>query len=101
MQNLKAGNNMAIARDAAFFLVYQMLMGSFENENKDRVKVFNSVKYVVSHRRVFKHTARMIVRAAYEERFVGSMEEIAELNNIEDEGVTTEESAIEYSDESD
>ena len=43
----------------------------------------------------------MIVRAAYEERFVGSTEEIAELNNIEDEGVTTEESAIEYSDESD
>ena len=99
-----------VARDAAFLLVYQMLKGSFEDQHKGSMKVFNAVKYVVSHRAVFKDTARTIVRAAYEERFHTSRKQGGELNKwpilepgkdglMEDEDVTTEESSSDYLDE--
>lgn len=103
--------NKAIARNASFLFVYQMLKGDFADEHRDSAKVFNAVKYVVSHRAVFKYAARMIVRAAYEERFQSSGKQIAELDNwpilepgkdgrMPDEDVTTEEeSSSDYSDD--
>jgi hypothetical protein len=94
--------NKAAARDAAFIFVYKMLKGNFEDEQKDSMKVFNAVRYVLSHPATFKYTTRMIVRTAYEERFHISGKQIAELNKwpvlepgkdgcMEDEDVTTEE----------
>lgn len=96
--------NKAAARDAAFLFVYQMLRGDFADEQTDSTKVFNAVKYVVSHRTVFKYAARTIVRAAYEERFQSTGRQVAELDNwpilepgkdgrMLDEDVTTEESS--------
>jgi hypothetical protein len=92
------------ARDAAFLFVYQMLKGTFEDQYKDSMKVFNAVKYIVSHCAVFKYTTRVIIRAAYEERFHISEKQAAELNKwpilepgkdgrMEDEDLTTEESS--------
>lgn len=87
-----------------------MLEGNFEDEQQESKKVFNAVKYILSHRATFKYTTRMIVRAAYEERFHISGKQIAELNKwpvleagedgcVEDEDVTTEESSSDYLDE--
>ena len=36
--------NKTTARDAAFCLVYQILLGEFENEHRDSVQVFSAVK---------------------------------------------------------
>ncbi len=62
--------NKAKARDAAFMLMYLILLGDFENEVKDSTKIFNAVLYIVSHSAVFKWSTRKVLRAAYEERFV-------------------------------
>lgn len=99
--------NKVLARDTAFLFVYQILKGNFEDEYKDSMKVYNAVKYIVSHRAVFKYNVRMIVRAAYEERFHASAKQIAELNRwqilepgkdgrMEDEDVTTETSSDDW-----
>jgi hypothetical protein len=37
-----------------------------ENEHRDSVKMFNAVKYIVTHRATFKFAARRVVRATYE-----------------------------------
>jgi hypothetical protein len=93
--------NKSKARDAAFKLVYLMLLGEFADENKDCAKAFNAVLFVVSHSATFKKRARTVTRAAYEERFVVSAKQISKLDewakkgsaNQEDtdEDVTTEE----------
>ncbi|CAG8958415.1 hypothetical protein HYFRA_00011092 [Hymenoscyphus fraxineus] len=57
------------ARDAAFRLLYLILLGEFTDENKDAAQVYNAVLFVVSHSGTFKWRTRTIVRAAYEERF--------------------------------
>ena len=104
--------NKTIARDAAFCLVYQILLGEFENEHRDSVQVFNAVNFVVSHPATFKFAARKMIRAAFEERFVASAKQIAELEkwqirkpnedgSEEEEDVTTEESYSDYYDEDD
>jgi hypothetical protein len=71
------------ARDAAFLFVYQMLKGTFEDQYKDSMKVFNAVKYIVSHCAVFKYTTRVIIRAAYEERYHISEKQVAELISVQ------------------
>jgi hypothetical protein len=91
--------NKAKARDAAFKVLYLMLLGDFENENKDSVKAFNAVLFVVSHPGTFKWRTRTVVRAAYEERFVVSAKQMVRLDqwlggDTEDDveyDVTTEE----------
>ncbi|KAH8592139.1 hypothetical protein B0O99DRAFT_689920 [Bisporella sp. PMI_857] len=90
------------ARDAAFRLLYLILLGEFENETKDSAKVFNAVLFIVSHSKTFKWRTRTVVRAAYEERFVVTEKQRLRLDQwektdptklaAEDEGdVTTEE----------
>ena len=61
--------NKTTARDAAFKLLYIMLMAEFENADKDERKIYNAVQFVVSHAGTFKLATRGIIRAAYEERF--------------------------------
>lgn len=95
--------NKSKARDAAFRLVYQNLLGEFENEDKDSLKAYNAVMYVVSHPGTFRWRTRTVVRAAYEDRFVVSTKQSARLDqwfkstkNFDSEGdegldITTEE----------
>ena len=71
------------ARDSAFKLLYLMLLGEFQDEKKDSTKVFNAVLFVVSHAATFKWRTRIMVRAAYEERFVISTKQRAMLDKWE------------------
>lgn len=95
------------ARDAAFKLLYLILLGEFKDEMRDSVKIFNAVLFLVSHSGTFKRKTRKVVRAAYEERFVISTKQRANLDRweesdtigpeLEDEReVTTEEDALGY-----
>jgi hypothetical protein len=86
------------ARDAAFKLLYLILLGEFRDENKDSMKVYNAVLFIVSHSATFKWKSRTVVRAAYQERFVVTLKQITRLDewlkgDTEDdvhEDVTTE-----------
>ncbi|KAF2790656.1 hypothetical protein K505DRAFT_351833 [Melanomma pulvis-pyrius CBS 109.77] len=69
------------ARDAAYKLLYLLFLGDFENETKDAAKMFNAVLFVVSHSATFKWRARVVIRAAYEERFVVSDKQSARLDH--------------------
>ena len=60
-----------------------MLLGEFQDEKKDSTKVFNAVLFVVSHAATFKWRTRIMVRAAYEERFVISTKQRAMLDKWE------------------
>jgi hypothetical protein len=75
--------NKSKARNAAFKLLYLILLGDFEDETRDSVKVFNVVLFLVSHSGTFKWRTRKVVRAAYEERFVVSTKQIARLDEWE------------------
>jgi hypothetical protein len=99
--------NKSKARDAAYKLLKLLLVGTFENENKDAVKIFNAVLFVLSHPGTFKRRNRIVTRAAYEERFVVSVKQLSKLDqwpvrSSKDEGedtdddVTTEEESSEY-----
>ncbi len=101
--------NKSKARDAAFKLLYLILLRDFKDEKKDSAKVFNAVLYLVSHAATFKWRTRSVVRAAYEERFVISIKQTAALDKwekkdtaklaVEDAGdVTTEEEEPDYYD---
>ena len=97
----------AKARDAAFKLLYLILLGEFKDEARDSAKIFNAVLFLVSHSATFKWRTRTVIRAAYEERFVISTKQSARLDQwkktdatklaAEDAGdVTTEEEVSDY-----
>ena len=98
------------ARDAAFRLLYLILLGEFEDEKKDGDKAYNAVLFVVSHPGTFKWRTRTIVLAAYEERFVVSAKQMARLDqwvkgdtadDSEDDVTTEVESSDDYYGEDD
>ncbi|KAI4680848.1 hypothetical protein J4E81_010032 [Alternaria sp. BMP 2799] len=93
------------ARDAAFRLLYLILLGEFEDDKMDGDKAYNAVLFVLSHPATFKSRTRAVVRAAYEERFVVSQKQIKRLDqwlkgDTADEGeeatTTDEESPEDY-----
>jgi hypothetical protein len=97
----------AKARDAAFKLLYLISVGEFRNENKDSTKVFNAVLFIVSHYATFKWKTRTVIRAAYEDRFVLTLKQIARLDewlkgdtedDVDEDVTTTDESSDESSD---
>lgn len=99
--------NKTKARDAAFRLLYLLLLGDFHDEKKDTAKVFNAVLFVVSHSATFKWRARTVVRMGYEERFVVTDKQRAVLEEWnkpnrqekdEKEDVTTEEEEDDWDD---
>lgn len=99
--------NKSRARDAAFKLLYLILLGDFKDECRDSAKVYNAVLFIVSHSGTFKWRTRTVTRAVYEERFVVSPKQIARLNqwlkgdtedDIEADITTEEESSDEYYD---
>lgn len=98
--------NRELARDSAYLLVYKMLAGEFGNEVKDAVKVYNLVLYVVSHPSVFRANTRIMVRAAFGERFSASSKQISNLDKWpvlgksgweETQDLTTEEEISDFS----
>ncbi|KAI4641844.1 uncharacterized protein J4E79_011615 [Alternaria viburni] len=68
------------ARDAAFRLLYLILLGEFEDDKMNGDKAYNAVLFVLSHPATFKSRTRTVVRAAYEERFVVSRKQIKRLD---------------------
>uniref|UniRef100_A0A093UMQ6 Geranylgeranyl pyrophosphate synthetase n=1 Tax=Talaromyces marneffei PM1 TaxID=1077442 RepID=A0A093UMQ6_TALMA len=93
------------ARDAAFQLLFLILLFDFKHPTKDSNKVFNAVLFVVSHSGTFKWRIRTVVRAAYEERFVVSSKQKATLDrwlkpkpaeDLSDDYVTTEDDFSDY-----
>jgi hypothetical protein len=69
------------------------------------VKVYNAVLFVVSHSATFKWKTRTVVRAAYQERFVVTVKQMARLDewlkgdtedDVEEDVTTEEESEDEY-----
>jgi hypothetical protein len=73
--------NKTKARDSAFRFLYILLFGDFEDEQKDSIKVFNAVRFVVSHPGTFKMRTRSVIRLAYEKRFVTTVKQRAELDD--------------------
>ncbi|OBT81558.1 hypothetical protein VE02_09545 [Pseudogymnoascus sp. 03VT05] len=69
-----------VSRNAAFRLLYLILLGEFKDEVKDSVKIFSAVRFVVSDHKRFMWKTRKIVRAAYEDRFVSSAKQRASLD---------------------
>jgi hypothetical protein len=98
--------NKSKARDAAYKLLNLLLVGTFENENKDAAKDFDAVLFVLSHPGTFKWRTRAVMRAAYEERFVVTVKQILRLDqwpvgeeqeeDIEDDVTTEEEDSSDY-----
>lgn len=98
------------ARDAAYRLLYLILVGEFRDENKDCMKVYNAVLFIVSHSGTFKWKTKTVIREAYEERFVVTSKQTARLNewlkgdtadDIDADVTTTDESSEEYWDSDD
>lgn len=86
------------ARNAAFQLVYSIqTTEKFEDENKASMKIFNAVKFVVSHRAIFKYKTRKIVRASYDERFCATAKQVADLDKwpIREPGLGEEDLGLE------
>jgi hypothetical protein len=95
------------ARDAAFRMLYLISVGEFRDENKDSTKVFNAVLFIVSHSATFKWKTRTVIRAAYQDRFVLTLKQIARLDewlkgdtedDVDLDVTTTDESSDESSD---
>lgn len=86
------------ARDAAFVLLYVILMEELEDTARLSNQFFGLVQFVLTHRRTFKLKTRRVIRAAYEERFAISAKQRARLDELrngdrtfeEGEDVTTE-----------
>ncbi|KAJ5159328.1 uncharacterized protein N7500_008979 [Penicillium coprophilum] len=77
------------ARDAAFRLLFLIILGEFNDENKDRAKVYNAVLFVVSHPGTFKQGTRVAVRSSFDERFVLSTKQRIQLDRWKREDTTT------------
>jgi hypothetical protein len=56
--------NKSKARDAAYNLLKLPLVGTFENKNKDAVKIFNALLFVLSHPVKIKPRTGIVMRAA-------------------------------------
>ncbi|KAK1835687.1 hypothetical protein QBC39DRAFT_274801 [Podospora conica] len=92
------------ARDAAFRLVYKLLSGGAELQEKNAA--FNAAFFVVSHPSIFRPRTRRVVREAFEDRFgltykqKVQMDEYRNTRDVEDfdkgEDETTEEEPVFY-----
>lgn len=99
-ERIDTGGLRSLARDSAFRLLYQFLLGKFESEIKDSNMAYNATLFVVSHRRIFKYKTRKMVRDGFEERFQVSGKQLQGLNKwaidpsspggIEEEDMSTE-----------
>ncbi|KAJ5143981.1 uncharacterized protein N7515_002768 [Penicillium bovifimosum] len=82
------------ARDAAFRLLFLIIRGEFSDEKRDPDKVYNAVLFVVSYPGTFKQSTRIVLRSAFEERFVVSKKQRSQLDRWQ-MGVTTDSSGEE------
>ncbi|KAI9042484.1 geranylgeranyl pyrophosphate synthetase [Aspergillus affinis] len=96
--------NKTIARNAAFRLMFLIVIGKFHIETNDCAKFYNAVLFVVSHPGTFKWRTRILVLAAYKERFLITSKQSAQLDQwcrrvnhgSEDEGTTDEKDSEPY-----
>lgn len=65
----KIGGLKGLARDAAFRLLFILILGEPESEARDQNMAYNATTFVVSHRRIFRYRTRKMVREAFEERY--------------------------------
>ncbi|RDW57681.1 hypothetical protein BP5796_12482 [Coleophoma crateriformis] len=97
--------NKGFARDTAFQLLYLILHPESRDENKDGMKLFNAVMFVVSHPGTFKYRTKRVIRVAYEEQFRVTLKQRARLDQWDkgetadcETDVTTEEETYIYFD---
>ncbi|KAK4460748.1 hypothetical protein QBC42DRAFT_271706 [Cladorrhinum samala] len=102
------GGFKTVARDAAFRLVYMLLSG--QAEAQDKAMAYNAAFFVVSHSRIFGVRTRQMVRAAFDDRFSETPKQRAMMDQwtkawpIEDvsgENETTDDEPFYSSDDSD
>ena len=79
-RSYKIKGNKSKARDAAFALLFLLLIEDFKSDIRDSRKMYQAVLFIVSHRAIFKYRTRKVVREAYEDRFQPSAKQIASLN---------------------
>jgi len=63
------GGLKGLARNAAFQLVYYLLMVAGGGDAMEQNSGFNATSFVVSHKGIFKYRTRGMVREAFEDRF--------------------------------
>jgi hypothetical protein len=78
--------NKEMARDAAFQLLYLLLLGQLENVDKDVPKLYNAVVCVLLNPGTFKYKAKRMVRAAFESRFGVTTKQRSKLDEWERRG---------------
>lgn len=102
MDDLKSGKSewgpgervsKTLARDSAFRLLYMFILTEFQSDITDSNFAYNAAIFVISHPGIFKHSARAMVREAYEERFVVSANQHRQLERwaLNDDGFDDEE----------
>ncbi len=72
--------NKSKSRDAAFQLLYLILLVELSEATDDDKKIYNAVFFIVSHPTIFKRATRDTVRKAYDSRFFASKRETATLD---------------------
>lgn len=78
--------NKSKARDMALVLDSLILLGEFEDEARDTAIIYNAFLFVVSHSGTFKWKTKKMVRAAYEDRFVVCLKQMATLDKWNEDG---------------
>ena len=66
---------LCVTLDAAFRLLYLILLDEFDDEAKDAEMMMDAVLFIVSHPHTFDWRTRRVVRMAFEGRFVVTEEE--------------------------
>ena len=102
MDDLKSGKSewgpgervsKTLARDSAFRLLYMFILTEFQSDITDSTLAYNATIFVISHRGIFKYSARAMVREVYEERFVVSANQHRQLERwtLNDDGCDDDE----------
>lgn len=76
-----------MAQDAAFRLIFLILKANFGHEKRNSAKIYNAVLFIISYPGTFKRRIRIVVRAAYKERFVVSCKQKAALDQWNKENI--------------
>ncbi|KAH7326970.1 hypothetical protein BKA65DRAFT_480696 [Rhexocercosporidium sp. MPI-PUGE-AT-0058] len=104
----RISGNKDLARDTAFQLLYLIPCPESRGEEKDSMKLFNAVLFIVSHPVTFKYRTKRTIRVAYEEQFRVTYKQRARLDQWEKDetadcavDVTTDEDSDYYFDSDD
>lgn len=76
-----------LADDSAFQLLYLILTAQPGADDKDNLKIFNAVMFVVSHPGTFEYRTKRVVRLAYDDTFTPTLKQKVRLDQWETSGV--------------